>query len=146
MDPEKFSKQFQQWDQDIYDWNEFARRQANPSRRERPLHNDPDIQRHAAEVAAGEDYFVDPESPWDEDYFDRLPRHPQEVAADWHGGQRSGLYSYASTGTVSPAALREVDHELAHNQNLEWQDREDLENLRYEIEGRLGRGEFDPTD
>lgn len=31
------------------------------------------------------------------------------LAADWHGGQASALYAFASTGTVVPGLTREVE-------------------------------------
>lgn len=40
------------------------------------------------------------------------------VAYDWHGGQRSGLYSFASTGEPTTPdlhrAIAEVSHDRAH--------------------------------
>lgn len=40
------------------------------------------------------------------------------IAYDWHGGQASGLYSFASTGRTTDVgidhAIREVRYELAH--------------------------------
>lgn len=36
-------------------------------------------------------------------------RDPRAVAADWHGGQGSALYAFASTGTVVPGITSEID-------------------------------------
>ena len=32
----------------------------------------------------------------------------QTIAGDWHGGQASALYAYASTGSIQPALTREI--------------------------------------
>lgn len=37
----------------------------------------------------------------------------RQTAADWHGGQNSPLYAYASTGTVTEGLLGEIDDCLA---------------------------------
>lgn len=58
------------------------------------------------------------------------------IAADWHGGQFTALYSFASTGIVDARAgdhLAEIDAELKHN-DLSKHDMDNLEKLRQFIE------------
>lgn len=33
----------------------------------------------------------------------------RDVASDWHGGQGSALYAYASTGTIKSGIVQEID-------------------------------------
>lgn len=40
---------------------------------------------------------------------DRLSRPYRDVAADWHGGQCTPLYFYASTGTIFDGIVEEID-------------------------------------
>ena len=39
----------------------------------------------------------------------------QRIASDWHGGQSSALYSFASTGTVTEWTLIEAEREHKDN-------------------------------
>lgn len=34
------------------------------------------------------------------------------IAAQWHGGQATALYAFASTGTIQRRVLREIDDNL----------------------------------
>lgn len=36
------------------------------------------------------------------------PKSLQSIAAEWHSGQASALYAYASTGTIQPGLSREI--------------------------------------
>lgn len=43
---------------------------------------------------------------------------PRSIAAEWHGGQDSALYAYASTGTIIPGeVLAEIDRCLSFAKN-----------------------------
>lgn len=46
----------------------------------------------------------------------------QAVAAEWHGGQNSALYAYASTQTIQPALSREIASCLSSARPLERRD------------------------
>jgi hypothetical protein len=63
------------------------------------------------------------------------------IAADWHGGQGSALYSFASTGMIDPAAgshLAEIDAELNSNGILKRQ-KSRLEKLKQFIKVNTNR-------
>ena len=36
------------------------------------------------------------------------PKSLQTIAAEWHSGQTSALYAYASTGTIEPGIAKEI--------------------------------------
>lgn len=42
------------------------------------------------------------------------------IAAGWHGGQASPLYSFASTGAIRPSVLSEVERERDHAAGTEY--------------------------
>lgn len=39
----------------------------------------------------------------------------REIAADWHGGQASALYAYASSGTIVPGLSMEIRRAMTEN-------------------------------
>ena len=38
----------------------------------------------------------------------QVPKSLQTIAGEWHGGQNSALYAYASSGTIQSALYREI--------------------------------------
>lgn len=49
------------------------------------------------------------------------------IAAEWHSGQHSALYSYASTGTVWPGITQEIAE--CYSTSLPFHERHELERL-----------------
>ena len=40
----------------------------------------------------------------------------RQIAADWHGGQASAMYSFVSTGAISPDLVGEIKREIENCQ------------------------------
>lgn len=93
--------------------------------------NDPDIARAQASHQAAEDemaYWADFEHKlanrelrdnpeYGEEYGDYLGgEDPVQIAADWHGGQGSAMYGFASTGRITDkhGLLQEIQSNIDH--------------------------------
>lgn len=72
-------------------------------------------------------------------YFE-LGDSAEQVAADWNQGTGSALHGFASRGTVSPQALKEIDSNMQFG-DVHPREKERLTNLKKHIQLRLEESE-----
>jgi hypothetical protein len=63
-----------------------------------------------------------------------------KIAYDWHGGGGSKLYSFASTGTIAPGLMYEINQDIERETKPGSKERRELLALRSYVEARRARG------
>lgn len=72
-------------------------------------------------------------------YFE-LGDSPEQVAADWNQGTGSALHSFATTGNITPNALKEIDSNMSFG-DIQPREKERLSNLKKHVQRKLMEGQ-----